>query len=144
VLNNPESFAPLPDTRMPFSSIRPLPAVQERVSLLAQVVEVLVEELSTLAASKWEDLPDLKKKKVVLASRLDAVNWAHAPLPREAFDLMTLRNLITELENHSRRKIQSHMELIGNQFFALQEQHLYWRECLSVSFRRFCEAIPSA
>jgi hypothetical protein len=120
----------------------PHPAAQERVSLFTEVVEVLTEELSTLASRKWEDLPDLKKKKVVLAHRLKAVNWSPAPLEREAFDLMKLKTLIVELEEHSRQKIQSHLELLGHQIFALQEQHLYWRECLNVSFRRSCEAIP--
>jgi hypothetical protein len=120
----------------------PHPAAQERVSLLTEVVHVLIEELSILSARKWENLPDLKKKKVVLASRMEAVNWFPPPQEREAFDLMKLRMLIVELEEHSRKKIQSQLELIGNQLVALQDQHQYWRECLSVSFRRFYEAIP--
>jgi hypothetical protein len=128
---------------MSASAHYPHPAVHGRVSLLTEVVGVLVEELATLSARKWEDLPDLKKKKVILASRLSAVDWSPRPLEREAFDLMTLRKLITELENHSRQKIQRHLEFIGTQLFALQDQHLYWRECLSISFRRFHEAIPT-
>ena len=120
----------------------PHPATQDRVSLLTEVVQVLAEELSTISACKWEDLPALKKKKVVLASRLSAVNWSPPPQEREAFYLKTLRTLIGELEEHSRRKIQSHLEVLGNQLFALQDQQLYWRECLNVSFRRFYDAIP--
>ena len=124
---------------------RPYPsdaASQNRVSLLAEVVEVLVEELAVVGNRDWDDLPDLKKKKVVLASRLHAVDWSPTPREQEASDLKTLRFLVTELERHVRQKIQGHLELLGLQVAALQDQHQYWLECMNISFRRFYEAIP--
>ena len=115
----------------------------QRTLLLREVVELLRWELSALSNGKWEDLPELKKKKVALASRLREIDWTPGPMDREPFDSTMLKSLISDLENHSRQKIQAHLGLIGHQILALQEQHQYWRECLNVSFRKFYESVPS-
>ena len=130
---------------MPFPRQYPYPAAaQDRVSMLAEIVEILVEELAAIASRNWHDLSLLKKKKVVLASRLRSVDWTPSPAEQEASDIRTLRHLVAELEGHVRRKIQEHMELLGMQVAVLQDQHQHWRECLNVSFRRFYDAIPAA
>jgi hypothetical protein len=115
----------------------------QRTLLLREVVELLRWELSVISNRKWEDLSELKKKKVVLACRLRGIDWTPGSRDRELFDLMMFKSLISDLENHSRQKIQVQLELLGNQILALQEQHQYWRECLNVSFRKFYESIPS-
>jgi hypothetical protein len=100
-------------------------------------------ELSTLSNRQWEALPELKKKKVVLAGRLGQFEWPPGPMHPELFDLKTLKSLVTDLENHSRQRIQVQLELIGTQILALQELRQYWRECQSVSFRKWHDPIPS-
>jgi len=117
--------------------------LHKRTRLSREVIELLMGELSTLSNRQWEDLPELKKKKVALASRLREFGGAPGPMDREPFDLMMLRSLITDLEDQSRQQIQVQLELIGNQILALQELHQYWRECLNISFRKFYESIPS-
>jgi len=108
--------------------------------LLRETVELLVQELSTISNCEWENLPELKKKKVILASRLRQIDWTPSPRP---VDWLLLKSQISELENHSRQKIHSQLDLIGNQILALQELHQYWLECLNVSFRKFYESSPS-
>jgi hypothetical protein len=112
----------------------------QRTLLLREAVELLGWELSVLSNRQWEDLPELKKKKVVLASRLREIDWTPSPRP---VDWLLLKSQVSDLEAHSRQKIQVQLELIGNQILALQDEHQYWRECLNVSFRKFCESIPS-
>jgi hypothetical protein len=109
----------------------------QRTLLLREVVELLRWELSALSNGKWEDLPELKKKKVVLACRLREIDWTPSPRP---VDWLLLKSQIADLENQSRKKIENHLALIDNQVLALQEQHQYWRECLNVSFRKFYES----
>jgi hypothetical protein len=108
--------------------------------LLRETVELLMEELSALSNSKWEDLPELKKKKVILASRLREIDWTPGTSP---VDWLLLKSQISDLENQSRQKIDGQLDLIGNQILALQELHQYWLECLNISFRKFYETIPS-
>ena len=112
----------------------------QRTLLLGETVELLRWELSVISNRQWEDLPELKKKKVVLASRLREIDWTPSPRP---VDWLLLKSQVSDLEAHSRQKIQVQLELIGNQILALQDEHQYWRECLNVSFRKFYESIPS-
>ena len=42
----------------------------DRTALMLEAARLLVDELALLAKQDWEALPDLKKKKVVAASRL--------------------------------------------------------------------------
>ena len=116
--------------------------LRARVSLLREVIEVLGLELSTLSNRQWDDLPDLKKRKVILASRLGKFDWKPRAADQGPSDVSLLKSHITDLEGQSRQKIQSHFDLIGNQIVALQDQHQYWLECLSVSFQKFCDPVP--
>jgi len=117
--------------------------LHKRTFALREAVELLTAELSTLSNRQWVDLPDLKKKKVVLGSRLRQFDWTPDRV-EEPFDLKTLKSLVTNLENQSRQKTQVQLDLIGNQILALQELHQYWRECLNVSFQKYYEPIASA
>jgi hypothetical protein len=110
---------------------------------LSQAVELLRWELSTLSNHTWEDLPELKKKKVVLASRLRAVDWTPGPAGPNPANALRLKSQISDLEAQSRQKIEGQIDLIGNQVLALQELHQHWLECLNISFRRLYEPIPS-
>ena len=99
---------------------------------------MLVEELSLLSQGTVAKLPELKKKKVVLASRLGQA----APAPRSAQpDLDTLKALITALETQSRHEISQHLDLVRKRLLALQEEHQYWLECFNVSFGKFCDPV---
>jgi hypothetical protein len=111
----------------------------ERTLLLSEVVELLGWELSILSNRQWEDLPELLKKRVVLACHLREINWTPAPRP---VDWLPLKTQISNLEEQSRQKIEAQIELLGNQIFALQDQRQYWRECLGISFQKVCEAVP--
>jgi hypothetical protein len=110
--------------------------------LLGQAIELLRWELSTLSNRNWQNLPELKKQKVALASRLRKFEWPPGPADQQPFDLRMLNSLITDLEGHSRQKIQGQLDLIGNQILALQELHQYWLECRNVTFRKLYDSIP--
>jgi len=121
---------------MPGSSPSSAQPPGEITSLLTEIVEVLTEEQNLLSGRNWNDLPYFKRKKVILASRLKklvSVSSSTSQTPRER---LFLESQIALLEAESRRKIESQIELISNQLAALQNLHLYWRECLSVSFSR--------
>jgi hypothetical protein len=96
--------------------------------------------LDALTNRQEAEAPELKRKKVVLASRFRKVNWQSPPAGWDAFDLRKLKDLVTRLESQSRDKIQSELDALGQQIVAMQDLHQYWRESLSVSFQRFYEA----
>ena len=121
----------------------PPEAHQDSPFLLGQAVELLEWELSTLSNRNWEDLPELKKKKVVLASHLRAIDGTPGPTGQELADSLRLKSQISELEAQSRQKIENQIDLIGNQILALQELHQYCLECLNISFRKFHESAAS-
>jgi hypothetical protein len=110
---------------------------------LGQAIELLRWELSTLSNRNWQDLPELKKKKVVLASRLREIEATPGLTGRELAESLRLKSQISDLEAQSRQKIQGQIDLIGNQILALQELHQYCLECLNISFRKFHEPVPS-
>lgn len=118
----------------------PIPLESEEPSktlLLREAVDLLQKELSALSNRQWDDLPELKKKKVVLASRMRKFTLTPSPMDREPFDFIRLKSLIRDLEDQSRQKIQVQLDLIGNQIIALQELHQYCMECRSISFQKF-------
>jgi hypothetical protein len=119
------------------------PEPSKPLPLLREAIEVLIGELTVLSEHKTENLPELKKKKVVLAHRLGKVDWEHSTEGREACDVTKLRSLIFDLETQSHQQIQDHLELIANQVLALEEERQYWRECMNVSLRKFCESVSS-
>ena len=106
---------------------------EAQTALLLEAAKLLVDELALLAAQNWEELPELKKKKVVTASRLrrlraeiEAADGAPSP---------ALESLIEDLETKSRRQIHARLDLIGNQILALQELSLYLNESLHVTLQ---------
>ena len=109
------------------------PADDFRTALLLEAADVLVSELSTLSSQKWESVPELKKRKVVVASRLRTLSHKSSRATARAANW--IERLVADLDRRSRRKIQSRLKLIGRQIFALQELDLYWRECLQVSLQ---------
>ena len=116
---------------------------RERTRLLHEIVELLTAELSTIALRQWEGLPNLKKKKVILACRFRKFDWTPRTPRQEPVNELLLKSILADLENQSRQKIENHLEFIDNHILALQELHQYYRECLNVSFRKFYEPAPS-
>jgi uncharacterized protein involved in exopolysaccharide biosynthesis len=115
----------------------------KRAHLLSQAVDLLIWELSAISNRHWEQLPELKKKKAVLASRLLQLGATPPPTGAEEADLLELKSQIADLESQSRQKVDGYLEIIGYQVTALQDLHQYWRECLSISFGKFFESTPA-
>ena len=117
---------------MPAPSESPAP-LGERTALMLEAARLLVDELALLAGQNWEELPDLKKRKVIAASqlrRLRAETGAADGVPSPA-----LESLIEDLEAKSKGQIRARLDLIGNQILALQELSLYLHESLHVSMQ---------
>jgi hypothetical protein len=94
-------------------------------------------ELSAISSRKWEELPELKKKKEALAERLKQYDWTPGPQELEPLDIVMLKSQISDLEYQSRRKVQSQMQLIRAQLDSLQNQKQYWFDCLNIYFRQY-------
>src|ERR1700683_707056 len=110
---------------MPTSSMPNSEARYKRTFLLNEAVDLLLLEMSAISSRKWEILPDLKRRKTVLACRLRKIDWTPDPVEKEPADWTLLKARISDLEGQSRRQIQNQLQLIGNQVFALQELHQY-------------------
>ncbi|HEY0255886.1 MAG TPA: flagellar protein FliT [Candidatus Methylacidiphilales bacterium] len=115
--------------------------MKKRTQLLREVVELLMWELSAISNRKWEDLPELKKKKGLLADRLREYDWTPGPEDQEPLDLTMLKAQIADLEYQSRQKIQMQLQVIKGQLNALQGQKQYWLECLNIYFRKYTEPV---
>ncbi len=113
----------------PFRPAEPAPPAE---ALVREAVEVLLAELAVIAEHRWADLPDVKKRKVVVASRLRA-------LPGEEPSLVPqqLLTILLGLESQTRRQAELFVERSGRQILALQEARQYCVECASVSFCKF-------
>lgn len=111
-------------------SVRPKDQTSKKTSLLREVVELLMWELSTISDRKWEDLPELKRRKGILAGRLRKYDWTPDPEDAEPLDMVMLRGQIVDLEYQSRRKIQTQLQIIKGRIAALQTEKDSWNGCL--------------
>jgi len=113
--------------------------LSKKTFLLREVVELLMWELSAISNRKWEELPELKKKKEVLANRLREYDWTPGPQDLEPLDVVMLKSQIADLEYQSRQKVQVQLKRIKIQLSTLQDQKQYWLECLNIYFRQYVE-----
>jgi hypothetical protein len=122
-------------------SVRSQDELSKKTLLLREVVELLMWELSAISNRKWEDLPELKKKKGVLADRLRQYDWTPGTCDQEPIDVTMLKAQISDLEYQSRQKIQVQLKVIKGQLDTLQNQKQYWLDCLNIYFRKYSEPL---
>ena len=94
-------------------------------------------ELSAISNRNWEELPELKKKKGILADHLRQYDWTPGPPDQEPIDVTMLKAQIADLEYQSRQKVQVQLQTIKRQINSLQDQKQYWLECLNIYFRQY-------
>ncbi len=122
-------------------AIRPKDEMGRKTLLLREVVELLMWELSAISNRKWEDLPELKKRKSALADRLRTHDWTPASINPEPLDLVMLRSQIVDLEYQSRQKIQVQLQMIRGQIDSLQAEKKSWLGCLNLYSKQSSEPI---
>ena len=122
-------------------SVRSQDELSKKTLLLREVVELLMWELSAISNRKWEDLPELKKKKGVLADHLRQYDWTPGTYDQEPIDVTMLKAQISDLEYQSRQKIQVQLKVIKGQLDTLQNQKQYWLDCLNIYFRKYSEPL---
>lgn len=112
--------------------------LRTRAALLREVTELLMWELNTISERRWEDLPELKRRKAQMAARLREFDWApdggEADAP--ALELLMLRSQITDLEYQSKQKISVQMEMIRRQLDVLRDQKSGWIDCVNNYVRK--------
>lgn len=112
-------------------AVRPKDETGKKTVLLREVVELLMWELSAISNRKWEDLPELKRRKGLLATKLRQHDWTIDPQNPEPLDLVMLRSQINDLEYQSRQKIQVQLQMVKGQINALQAEKQSWLGCLN-------------
>jgi len=120
-------------------SVRPKDEMGKKTLLLREVVELLMWELSAISNRKWEDLPELKKRKSALADRLREHDWTPDQTNPEPLDFVMLRSQITDLEYQSRQKIQVQLQMIRGQIDSLQVEKQTWLGCLKLYSKQISE-----
>ena len=108
--------------------------LRKRTLLLREVTELLMWELATISDRKWEDLPELKKKKGLMAGRLSEFDWTPGPEEHESLDLLMLKSQISDLEYQSRQKIAVQLKMIRQQLDVLRDQKQGWLNCVNGYF----------
>lgn len=108
--------------------------LRKRTLLLREVAELLMWELATISDRRWEDLPELKKKKGIMADRLREFDWTPGPENHESLDLMMLRSQISDLEYQSGQKIAVQLRIIRGQLDALRDQKQGLLACMNGYF----------
>ncbi len=116
----------------------------KKTLLLREVVELLMWELSAISSRKWEDLPELKKRKGALASRLRQHDWTTKLENPEPLDMVMLRSQITDLEYQSRQKIQVQLKTIRGQIDSLQAEKQSWLGCLNLYAQQTSPTVPTS
>jgi hypothetical protein len=120
-------------------AVRSHDELSKRTFLLREVVELLMWELNAISNRKWEDLPNLKKKKGILAEQLRQYDWTPGSADQEPIDVSMLKAQIADLEYQSRQKIKVQMQMIRGQLNALHGQKQYWLDCLNIYFRNYTD-----
>jgi hypothetical protein len=118
------------------SSVRMQNELSKKTLLLREVVELLMWELAAITNRKWENLPELKQKKNVLADRLNQYDWTPGPADQEPLEVIMLRSQISDLQYQSRQKVQVQLKTIQGQITALQDQRQSWLQCVNLYSRQ--------
>jgi hypothetical protein len=105
--------------------------LQVRTRLLREVTELLMWELSTISDRKWEDLPELKRKKSLLANELRKFDLTPGPEDHESIDLLMLRSQIADLEYQSKQKISMQLKSIRTQLDVIQKKKAGWLQAMN-------------
>jgi hypothetical protein len=124
-------------------AVRPKDVTGKKALLLREVVELLMWELSAISNRKWEDLPEMKKRKGLLADRLRQHDWTIDPKNPEPLDMVMLRSQITDLEYQSRQKIQVQLKMIKGRINSLQTEKQSWLGCLNTYSKQSSEPVQS-
>jgi hypothetical protein len=131
------------DIQVRMHPVRKKDDMPKRILLLREVVELLMWELSAISNRKWEDLPELKKRKGILATRLRKYDWTVDPENPEPLDLVMLRSQIADLEYQSGQKIQVQLQMIRGQIDALQAEKQSWVGCINVYAKQLPEPVQA-
>jgi hypothetical protein len=105
--------------------------LRKRMKLLRQVAEHLMWELATISSRKWEDLPELKRKKGVIADQLREFDWTPGPTDSESLELLMLKSQISDLEYQSKQKLAMQLKMVRQQLDVLRDQKQGWLDCVS-------------
>ena len=105
--------------------------LRKRTILLREVAEHLMWELSTISNRKWEDLPELKRKKSAIAERLREFDWTPGPMDGESLELLMLKSQISDLEYQSKQKLAMQLKMVRQQLDVLRDQKQGWLDCVS-------------
>jgi hypothetical protein len=105
--------------------------LRARTTLLRQVTELIMWELSTISDRKWEDLPELKRRKSEMAERLREFDWTPGPEDEASLELLMLKSQITDLEYQSKQKISGQLAIIRQQLNVLRDQKQGWLACVN-------------
>jgi hypothetical protein len=108
--------------------------LRKRTLLLREVAELIMWELATISDRKWEALPELKKKKGIMADRLREFDWTPGTEEHESLDLMMLKSQISDLEYQSKQRIAMQLKIIRQQLDVLRDQKQGWLNCVSGYF----------
>ena len=115
----------MPPVRTPEEDLR------TRTTLLRQVTELLMWELVTISDRKWEDLPELKRRKSAMADRLREFDWTPGPVDHESLELLMLKSQISDLEYQSKQKISVQLQMVRQQLDVLRDQKQGWLQCVN-------------
>ena len=105
--------------------------LRARTTLLREVTELIMWELSTISNRKWEDLPELKRRKSAMAERLRQFDWTPGPGGDESLEVLMLTSQISDLEYQSKQKISVQLDMIRQQLDVLRDQKHGWLECVN-------------
>ena len=105
--------------------------LRTRTTLLRQVTELLMWELITISDRKWEDLPELKRRKSAMAERLREFDWTPGPIDHESLELLMLKSQISDLEYQSKQKISVQLQMVRQQLDVLRDQKQGWLQCVN-------------
>ena len=120
----------MPPVRTPEEELR------TRTTLLRQVTELLMWELVTISDRKWEDLPELKRRKSAMADRLREFDWTPGPIDHESLELLMLKSQITDLEYQSKQKISVQLQMVRQQLDVLRDQKQGWLQCVNTYVKK--------
>ena len=120
----------MPPVRTPEEELR------TRTTLLRQVTELLMWELVTISDRKWEDLPELKRRKSAMADRLREFDWTPGPVDHESLELLMLKSQISDLEYQSKQKISVQLQMVRQQLDVLRDQKQGWLQCVNSYVRK--------
>lgn len=114
-----------------------------KTQILREVLESLMYEYRAVEERRWEEVPELNKKRQDLITKMEQLDWTPSPEDRDHLEFISLKAQVTDLEKNIHQKVETQMDVLNGQMNDLQRRHRQW-QTLTVPYNKTYQGLGNS